>query len=164
MRFFGGTPEPNVLLGLGEHVIDLIVNDGMEDSEPNSCVVTVVEAMQAEARILPRFLNRTRHGRYVIGWLMLPEGVGVDDVNHDEPLLLLVGDTEIEAQRQFVLPGRRRHGGRASIFAFFDAEALLEAVGENGNIEMMLATRLMSGQAVYGTDQVRIFAPPRRPH
>ena len=58
----------------------------------------------------------------------------------------------------------RAGGGRASILAFFDMEALLEAVGENGNIEMTLATWLMSGQAVYGTDEVRIFAPRRRPH
>jgi len=50
------------------------------------------------------------------------------------------------------------------ILAFFDAEALLEHIGENGNIKMMLVTRLMSGQAVYGTDEVRIFAPRRRPH
>jgi hypothetical protein len=38
--------DPNVVLGVGEHVIDLIVNDGIEDSEPDSCVVTVIESTE----------------------------------------------------------------------------------------------------------------------
>ena len=33
--------EPDVVLTAGEHVIDLYVNDGLEASEPNSCVVSV---------------------------------------------------------------------------------------------------------------------------
>ena len=156
--------EPNVLLPVGEHVIDLIVNDGIEDSEPNWCVVTVVEALEGRAAMLPRWLNRNRHGRTIIGWLILPEGVSASDVDRDVPLSLLAGDAEIPAQWQHVLPGRRRggNGGRVSIIAFFDTDALLDAVGENGTTEVTLAGGLVSGQVIYGTDEIRIFQPRRR--
>ncbi|MHC4906535.1 MAG: GLUG motif-containing protein [Planctomycetota bacterium] len=41
--------EPNVLFGVGEYEVTLIVNDGIEDSEPNSCVITVVDPFEALA-------------------------------------------------------------------------------------------------------------------
>jgi surface protein len=34
--------DPNVILPVGEHVIELIVNDSIEDSEPNEVVITVI--------------------------------------------------------------------------------------------------------------------------
>ena len=41
--------EPNVLFGIGEYEITLIVNDGTEDSLPDSCVITVVDPFEALA-------------------------------------------------------------------------------------------------------------------
>ena len=118
--------------------------------------------IEADAKLLPQCLNRDRHGRYVIGWLMLPEGVSASDVDRDVPLSLLAGDAEIPAQWQHVLPGRRCGGGRVSIIAFFDTDALLDAVGENGTTEVTLAGGLVSGQVIYGTDDIRIFEARRR--
>ncbi|MDH4203213.1 MAG: DUF3466 family protein [Phycisphaerae bacterium] len=41
--------EPNVLFGIGEYEVTLIVNDGIEDSQPDSCVITVVDPFEALA-------------------------------------------------------------------------------------------------------------------
>jgi len=41
--------EPNVVFGLGQYEVTLIVNDGIEDSEPNTCVITVVDPFEALA-------------------------------------------------------------------------------------------------------------------
>ncbi len=155
--------EPNVILPSGEHVIELIVSDGLVDSEPNACVVTVVEPVQTQAMLLPGSLNRKRPGRYVVGWVLLPKYIQKSDVNRREPLLLLAGDGKIEAKWQHVFVNRRHHNRRVSILAFFEADALLEAIPENGTVETTLATRLMNGQTVYGTDDIRIFEPARRP-
>jgi hypothetical protein len=37
--------SPTIELPVGEHVIELIVNDGIEDSEPNEVVITVIDSI-----------------------------------------------------------------------------------------------------------------------
>ena len=41
--------EPNVVFGVGEYKVTLIVHDGIEDSLPDSCVITVVDPFEALA-------------------------------------------------------------------------------------------------------------------
>ncbi|MCK5608989.1 hypothetical protein KAR91_44355, partial [Candidatus Pacearchaeota archaeon] len=55
--------DPNVILTAGVHVIELVVDDGTVSSEPNSVVVTVVEAKEAKAYVFPRVLNAASRGR-----------------------------------------------------------------------------------------------------
>ena len=50
-ELFAEGVEVPVDLGLGEHAFTLIVNDGFEDSEPNSCVVTVIDDTLPELTI-----------------------------------------------------------------------------------------------------------------
>ena len=150
--------EPNVVLGVGEHVIDLIVNDGIEDSEPNWCVVTVVEAIETDARVLPQTLNLKRHSDKIIGWLTLPRGIGADELDRDESMVLLPGDIEPVWQR--VLPGRRWwRRSRASVVAFYDADLLCDELTGNTMQEITLVVKLESGQFVYGTDRIRVIDP-----
>jgi hypothetical protein len=47
-QLFDEGMEVEAELGLAEHVFTLVVNDGMEDSEPNEVVVTVVDDMAPE--------------------------------------------------------------------------------------------------------------------
>lgn len=154
--------EPNVVLGIGKHVINLIVSDGIDDSEPYACLVTVIEPLMGRAAILPQSLNRDRRGRYVIGWLMLPKRVSAKDVDQDEPLSLLAGDAEIAAQRQYVLSSGRQYGGQISVVAFFDTAALLDAISEENQTGVTLVTRLTSGQTAYGVDKIRIIESNRK--
>ena len=147
--------EPEVVLGVGEHVITLIVNDGVEDSEPNWCVVTVVEAIEGDVRVLPRVFNLKRHSDRIIGWLTLPRGIGADDLDPYEAMILLPGDIEPAWQR--VLRAGRGWNRRASVVALYDADLLRDELTANTMQEITLVVKLESGQFVYGTDKIRVI-------
>jgi low density lipoprotein receptor-related protein 5/6 len=144
--------EPNVVLPIGEHVIDLIVNDGTEDSEPNSCVVTVIEAVEMEAKLTPHRLNRKSNRPHVIGRLELP-GLTVTDLAPNEMMVLMPGN--IEAERMDIL-GSKGKKDLITLIGFFDNAALIEAIIEDGDVEVIIAAKLISGQWVYGRDVVKV--------
>lgn len=146
---------PTIELPVGEHVIELIVNDGIEDSEPNEVVITVIEPIEADLYIAPRVINRDSRGRSVMAIMTLPKGIGKDDIDVDVVFTLLPG--EIAAERQFV----REDEEVVKVFALFSRSDLMDAVADNGRVELTVASRLKSGQCVYGADSVRIIKPRR---
>jgi hypothetical protein len=77
-------------------------------------------------------------------------------------MLLLPGDIEPVYQR--VLPASQWSGGRVSIVAFYEVDALDELTADT-TLKLTFATRLTSGQVVYGSDNIRIIdpKPSRRP-
>ena len=145
--------EPNVVLSVGEHVIDLIVNDGIEDSEPNSCVVTVIEAMEIDAKMTPQSLNRNGKRPHVIGRLEFA-GESMPVLDPNEPMVLLAGQVQIEDQRQMLTYSKKDSAWYLA--GFFDNVALIEAITEDGVVEVTLAAKLLSGQWVYGRDVVTV--------
>ncbi|MHC5198558.1 MAG: hypothetical protein ACYSO1_00330, partial [Planctomycetota bacterium] len=145
--------DPNVVLGVGEHVIDLIVNDGIEDSEPNSCVVTVIEAIEVEAKLTPGVLNRDSGRPHVIGRLAFA-GEVMPVLDPNEPMLLMVGETLIEDQRQKLDYSKKEDVWY--LMGFFDNLAVMEAIDEDGLVEVTIAAKLISGQWVYGADVVKV--------
>ena len=64
--------EPNVMLPVGRHVIDLIVNDGIEDSEPNDVVITVIETLNVPMNLTPATLNCRSQGNWIKAHFTLP--------------------------------------------------------------------------------------------
>ncbi len=143
--------DPNVILTAGEHVIELIVNDGIEDSEPNEVVITVIEPVEADLYITPRVINRNSRGRSVMAIITLPEGIGKDDI--DGEFILLPG--EIAAERQLV----REVETIVKVFALFSRSDLMDAIAVNSLVELTVVGRLKSGQCIYGRDSVRIVEP-----
>lgn len=157
--------KPNVLLPIGEHVIELIVNDGIDDSEPNSCVVTVIEAMETTAKIMPQMLNRKSTQPCVMGRI---EFIGEDmpELDPNQPMLLVAGQVSIESQRQMLVYSDEETAWYLA--GFFDRALLMEAIDNNplpasgysplaeGELTMMLATKLINGQWVYGRDIVTV--------
>jgi hypothetical protein len=59
------------------------------------------------------------------------------------------------------VPHYKGHGraSHLSIFAFFDKDALMAAVPENGDKELKVAGKLKSGRYFYGCDTVKIISP-----
>jgi formylglycine-generating enzyme required for sulfatase activity len=145
--------EPNVLLGVGEHVIDLIVNDGIEDSVPNSCSVTVLETIEAEAVLTPQVLHRDSGRPHVIGRIeFADEQMPVLDPN--EPMLLLIGQAQIGDERQMLDYSKKEKAWYLA--GFFDNAALMEVITEDGDVEVILAAKLLTGQWIFGTDIVTV--------
>jgi hypothetical protein len=152
--------DPNILLSVGEHSIELIVNDGTESSEPNDVIITVIGPVEADVHIVPRVINRTSRMKRVFAIVRLGEGINKADVS-DESFVLYAGDLDsggIEASWQRVI-GR---GNQATVFALFDNDELMAAVPTNGRVELTLTGKLTSGQCIYGSDTVRIIKPPPR--
>ncbi len=106
---------PIIELPVGEHTIELIVNDGADDSEPNYVTITVIEPIESRLWILPRTINRQSRQRRIMAWLRLPQGITKDDIDSNTPLLLYPG--EIEPTRQYIFQRGRRGLKRTSIIA-----------------------------------------------
>ena len=149
--------DPNIVLPVGKHEIGLIVSDGIENSEPNSVTITVVEANRTSVMILPRTMNIKSKRPYVIGILELPQGVLLEDVNLTQDLLLMPGG--LKPVRRFIIPSDLSMDRPICIIAFFEASSFYNAVGSLGQSQATLAVALKSGQVIYGTDTIRLICP-----
>ncbi len=147
-------PIVSIELPGGEHIIQLIVNDGIRDSQPDHVVITLIESLESLLRIVPRVISRHSRQPKILVLLRLPEGVTRDQIDSNEPLLLYPGG--IEAMSQRVIESRRQG---VSIFALFDKAKLMDAVSDNGKVELQVVGNLKTGQYFYGTDTVRIISP-----
>jgi hypothetical protein len=148
--------NPTIELPVGQHMIELVVNDGFEDSEPDYVEIIVVEPIEGMLRIAPQMINRRCAQKRIMTTLWLPEGITRDQIDSNSILLLYPG--EVEAHRQFVTGVRR-----VCIFGFFDRDEILEAIGGAGSIEVYVVGQLNTGQYFYGSDTMRIIGPGRRP-
>jgi hypothetical protein len=93
-------------------------------------------AEKAQLMILPRTINRTSRQKRILAWLRLPESITKDQIDNDTPLVLYPGN--IESTRQYVFQNRRRKKQSTSIFAFFDKEQLITAIGNNGRVQLQV--------------------------
>ena len=150
--------NPIIGLPVGLHTIELVVNDGKEDSQPDQVAITVIAPFQANLMICPRVINRGNLMPNIMALLQLPAGITKDQVDATKLLLLYPG--EIEATCQYVLQWQGRDGPRTSILAFFDKAKLMEAVPDDGTEELQVVGQLMTGQYFYGTNTVLIINPP----
>jgi hypothetical protein len=110
---------------------------------------------KADLRVSPKVINRNSKMPKVLALIRLPEGVTRDQIDSNEPLLLYPGG--IEALNQYVIQHRRGEAQGTNIFAFFDKTSLMDAVGENGRVELQVVGRLKAGRYFYGTDTVEII-------
>jgi hypothetical protein len=147
--------NPIIDLPVGVHTIELIVNDGLADSEPNYVDVNVIAPLKTNLSIMPCVVNRASRLRNIIAVMEMPKDIKRGDVSK-EPFVLFLADGEegIEAVRQYVLPCWRH---RVRVFAFFDKDDLIDLIPDNGRIELQVIGELNSGQYVFGEDSIRII-------
>jgi hypothetical protein len=152
--------SPTIELPVGVHTIELIVNDGTDDSEPNYTTVTVIGPLEADLRIMPRVINRKSGGRFIIAWLYLPDGITKDDIDDAYPLTMYPGG--IEAARKVILTSMLKHRLCIDVLAFFDRQNLLDAVGEDERVWLDVVGKLTTGQYFFGHCQILITCPPQQ--
>ena len=134
--------EPNI-------VIELIVSDGIEESEPDEVWITVVPALEVWMKITPRSLNCHSHGRWIKAHLILPEGFEVSEVDVNTPAQLI--PLGIESDQLKVSVGE---DGLVKIQALFTRSQFCEAAGNWPN-EIIVCGLLTSGQSFYGKAGIR---------
>ena len=145
--------EPNVLFDMGEYEVTLIVNDGIDDSEADSCVVMVIGTIETEAKLTPQVLNRDSGRPAVMGRIEF-SGEAMPVLDPNEPMVLLAGQGQIEDQRQMLDYSKKEEAWYLA--GFFDNAAVMEAITEDGDVEVTIAAKLLTGQWVYGRDTVRV--------
>jgi YVTN family beta-propeller protein len=144
--------DPNVLFGVGEHFVELVVDDGELSSEPNGVTVTVVEAIEAvRAYVVPRVINTSSRGRFVISLMQLPSWISKGDIASGS-MVLEIGGAIVES----VIERSVGSGNRNYVFAFFDRGEVIGLVSGKSTCDVVIAGKLVSGQCIFGRDTVRV--------
>jgi hypothetical protein len=147
-------PVLTIELPVGEHTIELIVSDGIDDSEPDYVDVNVIAPLKAGLCIFPSVVNRSDHLRNIMAVMELPKGIKKADVK-DEPLVLYPAGSEegIEAEWQYVYTWCQR----VMAVALFSKNDLMDAVPDNGRVKLQVVGRLNCGQYFFGSDTITII-------
>jgi O-glycosyl hydrolase len=161
--------NPVIELPVGLHTIQLIVNNGLLDSQADFVDVNVITIppIQAKLNLTPCVLNRSHHLPNIVALIELPRGIKKSDVANEPLVLYPPGSSEgIEANWQYVQSPCNwwwccpwwYH--RVKVLAFFSADELLNAVPQDGRVTLQVIGMLKSGQSFIGSDTIRIFTPP----
>jgi hypothetical protein len=150
---------PTIKLPVGKHTIELVVDDGIDLSEPNYCTITVIKAVRGKLLLRPRVIETKSHGKWILAALFIPPVPG-EKVNTNEPLRLYPGDIEAKHQ-QFVIYGRLGHSPTIAL-ALFDKQQVIDALGP-GQVEVSVVGEFLTGRFFFGSDTIKIIAPPHRP-
>ncbi len=153
--------DPVIELPTGEHTISLVVNGGTMYSEPNEVIITVVESIEATVFVRPGVLNRGSANGKMMAWMHLPAGITKEMFDDQQKLKLYPGGVEALSQRVVGPRGPGSRGRGTSILAFFDRGDVLDAIDDNGKVDIDIVGELKSGQYVYSTDSIRIIQPRR---
>ena len=142
--------NPIIELPIGTNNIELIVNDGIDDSEPNYTTVTVIAPFEVPMHFTPRMLNPKSKGKWVKAHFILPAGFTVDDVNTNSPARIIEPFTAESVYMDVFL----NEDDLVKIMAAFDRAVFCS----NGSMleDIVVIARLTTGQYFYGTDTIRI--------
>jgi len=155
--------DPIMELPRGRHIVTLVVSDGVDDSEPNTVAITVTEPLETAAWLFPRTLNRQSAGpKRIVARLRLPAGLSEEQMDENEPLILYPAG--IESVRQHVVNTSRGSFKLPTLFAFFSKRELMDAVIENGTVEILIVGKLRAGPYFYGTTTITINSQPPKSH
>jgi hypothetical protein len=143
-------------LPVGVHTVQLMVNDGHANSQPDEVKVTVVAPLECKLRIAPSAINRRSEGPHFLACVRFPGGFVKADVAGNEPLLIYPGG--IEATRRWL---EGSDDNQVILFAFFGKHDLADAV-QNGPAELTVVGRLNSGRLFYGRDIIRILGTDKK--
>jgi predicted outer membrane repeat protein len=128
-------------------------NGGLPDFDMGA--YEVIARPEGEMNILPRTISR--QGQRILAALRLPEPITGDDVDMHEPLVLYPGAVEATEQNLQYKPAQ----SEVRIHAVFDKAELLSPAPGDGDIEVTVIGRFISGQYFYCTDQVGIINSQR---
>lgn len=138
--------EPNILLPAGEHVIELIVYDGVHYSLPDSCVITVLPATETQIRTRPKVSSINKLPLTMLVKMKLPSGTETFDF--ETPMIL--GPWGIDSYDQHPVT----HGKNNFVFSYFTLDSSLEF--QIGSINIMAIGKLQSGEYIYGSGTIRL--------
>jgi hypothetical protein len=135
--------NPVVSLPVGIHTITLIVSDGIDQSQPDEVVVTVVGPLVVPMMASPFTLKLGTTTGYVMAMMDLPKGSNVSQLDMANGFYLLPGDVKAYDVRTVQC-------GYARVMAIFEWSKVRSYL-QPGKATLMLYGRLTSGQYVCGS-------------
>jgi len=150
--------SPTVQLPVGEYEIELVVDDGVDESEPNYCTVTVVEPLHAKLSCRPWMLNTQSRRGIITAIVYMPAGITPDDIDANEPLVFICDSGQVESTRQFVFERHKRGRPCTWVMASFNKDDCMDYLSEGVN-RIKVAGRLNSGRCYYGNSSIYVFKP-----
>jgi hypothetical protein len=143
---------PTITLPAGVHAITLVVNDSIDDSQPDEVVITAEAPVVIPVNCTPKSLNCENKGNWIKAHFVLPPEYGIGDVNTSVPCTL----------EPLALPTSRinpfiNEDGLVQVDVSFDRDELCETDPALGFNQMMPTGSLISGHYFYGIDEIRIL-------
>jgi hypothetical protein len=151
--------NPTIKLPVGIHTIELVVDDGINLSEPDYCTITVIKAVRGRLILSPNVLQSKSCGKWLIATLFIPPVPG-EKVNTTVPLRLYPSGIEAKYQR-FYRYGFSRFSPMFAV-AFFDKQQVIDALG-TGNFDVSVVGQFLSGRFFFGSDSIKITTPKPPP-
>jgi len=113
-------------------------------------------AIEARLRILPRVMIHSGPLQGIMARLRLPEDITKEQVDINEPLVLY--PPEIAASHQYLLEFPPWQPELVVVVAIFDKLELMDALSDNGRVELQVVGKLKYGQELFGKDNVWIIS------
>ena len=152
--------SPAIQLPIGEHQIELIVDDGIEESEPDYCTITVIEPLRAKLHCIPRVLNTQNRRKTIVALLAMPDGILRSDINQSELLVFTPGN--VIAQRQYVFQWHKYGRPCTWVMAVFNKSDCMPHLSTGQN-QVEVTGKLNDGRFFFGTDTIKIINPKNKP-
>ena len=154
--------SPTIYLPIGQHTIDLIVNDGQDDSEPDQVIITVVSSPDIEAnlKLAPKpfscdkpFGGPNKNAWFILN-LVLPEGFLPEDVDTTTPAIFTPGEVESAYIETSI-----NDDGRVVVETVFEHDEICDALppAPNGLLEITVTGLLTDGRYFYGTATMKVM-------
>jgi hypothetical protein len=142
------------LLPVGFHTFELVVNDGIDDSEPNYCDVNVIEPLylhNALEMTHKKIVSHAKGPKQIKTHFTLPDWISQDDII-DQPFLLCTSSSDYCIESISVKT--HKHKGKYQIL--FSKDDLMNIITDTGTIELNIVAQLNTGQYIYATDSITI--------
>jgi hypothetical protein len=140
----------DIEIPVGEAVLTLIVNDGANDSGPDTVVARVYQVIDTSISAPETISRGSRRGTFIAA-IRVPNRRSWKEFDNAEPLLFFPGG--IQASHHRVVPWITGH---TFVFGTFNKKDFLAAVPQNGRIEVRIVGRLKDGHYFSGTDTVKV--------
>jgi hypothetical protein len=146
--------NPTIQLPVGTTTVTLVVNDGRQNSNPDTVVITVLGPFTAKTSVQPEEIQRNDPRIEYVNVLMLLSEIAVTDIDNSQALILTPG--QIPAVAQSAFDYREGQTFMTTIMALFDKEALMQAIPANGGVTLTVTGKLTSGRSFSGSAPVTI--------
>jgi hypothetical protein len=138
-------------LPVGEHRLKLVVRERSGLSAVDETTAVVMDVLTAEMMVSPITLARHGGDGAVTAVMVLPGDIMPEDVDRTRSMLMFPGALTAEYEKP-----PQRLNGKTLMLARFRRSDLLEAVPEDGPLDLWVIGRLRDGHYFSATDTVTI--------